>query len=590
MNHDLHYMFGGRNYPKISDDDFYEKINNIYKNFKITKNRSFDNICFPKQYELQLPQQFSSEYLNPNTPYKGILIYHRIGAGKSCTAIRIAENWKSLRKIIIVLPASLKGNFRDELRSLCAGNEYLTTTERNKLAQFHPSSQEYKQIIATSDKRIDKYYHIYSYNKFIELTQNDDISLRNSILIIDEVQNMVSEDGSYYKTLYDLIDRSPNDLRIVLLSATPMFDKPAEIALTMNLLKIPHELPVGANFDKKFIRTYERNGIIHQETKNLDYFKNALKGYVSYFRGAPPYVFPQLYIKYVKCEMSEFQYKAYTDVIKNDTTDFSSYKRALSSKELALKSLSVRNLPNDFFIGSRVVSNIVFPNRKIGEEGFTSFKKNKILDNLEMYSTKFYKMMTKIQKVKGKVFVYSGFKEFGGIKSFTRVLDAFGYKNYIEHGSGPKRYAIWSGDENLQYKNEIKAVFNSTNNLRGRQIKILCGSPSIKEGVSLKAVKQVHVLEPYWNQSRLDQIIGRASRFCSHMDLDEEERIVKVYIYIAISPYGEKTVDEYIQKLAAQKNKLIKEFEVAIKEAAVDCELNKKANVYAGEERIKCDK
>lgn len=583
-------LIGGKKYPKISDDNFYDKINNVYKKFKITKNRSFDSICFPKQYELQLPQQFMSEYLNPDTPYKSILIYHRIGAGKSCTAIRIAESWKEKRNVVVVLPASLKGNFRDELRSLCAENNYLTKSERSKMLELYPASDEYKEIIARSDKRIDKYYKIYSYNKFIELAQNDDISLRNTILIIDEVQNMVSEDGSYYKILYDLIDRAPDELRIVLLSATPMFDKPAEIALTMNLLKIPNELPVGADFEKKFIKTVKRNGIIHQETKNLDYFKKAIKGYVSYFRGAPPYVFPELYVKYVKCEMSEFQYKAYKDVMKNDNSDFSSYRRILTSKELALKSLSVRNLPNDFFIGTRVVSNVVFPNRKIGEEGFVSFKKKKILENLEMYSTKFNKMMIKINKSKGKVFVYSGFKEFGGIKSFTRVLDAFGYKNYSEYGPGIKRYALWSGDENMNYKNEIKAVYNGLNNIKGRHIKILCGSPSIKEGVSLKAVRQVHVLEPYWNQSRLDQIIGRASRFCSHMDLSEEERIVKVYIYIATSIIdGEKTVDEYIQHLAAQKNKLIKEFETAIKEAAVDCELNKKANVYAGEEKIKCE-
>jgi len=320
-------QIGGKKYPKISDDNFYDKINDVYKKFKITKNRSFESICFPKEYELQLPQQFMSEYMNPDTPYKSVLIYHRIGAGKSCTAIRIAESWREKRNIIIVLPASLKGNFRDELRSLCAENNYLTKSERNKLLDLYPASKEYKEIIATSDKRIDKYYKIYSYNKFIELAQNDDISLRNSILIIDEIQNMVSEDGSYYKTLYELINNAPDELRIVLLSATPMFDKPGEIALTMNLLKIPNELPVGADFDKKFIKTFKKNGIIHQETKNLEYFKNAIKGYVSYFRGAPPYVFPELYIKYVKCEMSEFQYKAYTDVMKNDNADFSSYKR-----------------------------------------------------------------------------------------------------------------------------------------------------------------------------------------------------------------------------------------------------------------------
>ena len=61
-----------------------------------------------------------------------ILIYHRIGAGKTCTAINIAEQWKHKKKIIVLVPASLIGNIRDELRSQCAGNSYLTEKEREK--------------------------------------------------------------------------------------------------------------------------------------------------------------------------------------------------------------------------------------------------------------------------------------------------------------------------------------------------------------------------------------------------------------------------------------------------------------------------
>lgn len=585
------------NYPKISDDDFYSKINRIYKKFTIPKKKkTFKQICFPKQYELQLPQKFMAEYLSPSTPYKGVLVYHRIGAGKTCTAIRIAEEWKNVRKIIIVLPASLKGNFRGELRSLCAGNNYLTQGERKKLSSLDPSSEEYIDIIKKSDERIDDVYTIYSYNKFIELTQTDKIKLRNTILIIDEIQNMVSEEGTYYTTLLDLIDRSPNDLRIVLLSATPMFDKPNEIALTMNLLRIPTPLPTGKEFYNTFVETKKnRNGTYYHEVKNLDLFKEAIKGYVSYFRGAPPYVFPQLYIKYVRCNMSEFQYKAYKDVLKNEQKDFDkNYKKIVSSKETALKSLSVKNLPNNFFIGTRVVSNIVFPNRKINEEGFDSFKGKRLRENLEEYSIKFFKIIKKISKTKGKVFIYSGFKEFGGIRSFTRVLDAYGWKNYTVDGSGPKRYAVWSGDEDTKTKDEIKAVYNNKNNLYGKKLKVLLGSPSIKEGVSLTAVRQVHILEPYWNQARLDQVIGRASRYCSHKDLPEEERVVNVYIYVSVHEADKnddnndeekiETVDEYIQQLSEQKNKLVKEFERAIKESAVDCTINKVAN----ESDIKC--
>lgn len=578
-------------YPKITDDTFYDKINTIYKNFIIPKKkRSFDEICFPKKYQLQLPQKFMSEYLHPDTPYKGVLVYHRIGAGKTCTAVRIAEKWKKYRKIIVVLPASLKSNFRDELRSLCADDNYLKDSERKKLIGLHPSDDKYNEIIMKSNERINKVYEIYSYNKFIDLVQNKEINLKNSLLIIDEIQNMISENGTYYSILHDMINHAPNELRIVLLSATPMFDKPDELALTMNLLRIPKLLPTGRDFYKKFVKTIQRkDGTYSHKIKNINIFKESIKGFISYFRGAPPYVFPQVFVKYVNCEMSDFQYKAYIDVLKNQENTHGNYKKISSSKAIAMKSLSVKNLPNHFFIGTRVVSNIVFPNRKIGDDGFNSFKGKAITENLHIYSAKFDKIIKKINKTKGKIFVYSGFKEYGGLKSFARVLDFFGYKNYMEFGSGKKRYAIWSGSEDTKTKDEIKAVFNKKDNLNGSKLKVLLGSSAIKEGVSLTAVKQVHIIEPYWNQSRLDQIIGRASRFCSHKDVQEEDRYVNVYVYIATrKDCEEKTVDQYIQHLSAQKNKLVHEFEIAVKEAAIDCSMNKNANVYEGEDDIIC--
>ena len=581
-------------YPNITDTNFYSKINSIYKKYKVpSKKSSMASFCMPKKYSLQLPQQFLSEFMSSNTPYNGILVYHRIGAGKTCTAIRIAEKWKNKKKIIVVVPASLKGNFRNELRSQCAENNYLTEKERKKLSELHPSDPEFKEIIIDSDKRIDKYYNIYSYNKFIELLNDKKINFNNTLLIIDEVQNMVSEEGSYYETLYKAIKKSPSSLRIVLLSATPMFDKPHEIGLTMNLLKLKEEFPIGKEFEKTFINKIKKsNGSIEYKVINMDLFKKLIKGYISYFRGAPPNTFPRMTIKYIECEMGQFQDDAYKRVLKREEKDLA----GIEGPKKLFKNLNVSDLPNNFYIGTRFVSNIVFPNTKINEEGYKSFTPDKIKKNLKKYSIKFKAIMDKIESSTGKIFIYSSFKEFGGIKSFIKVLNAYGYKDYIRDGDGSKRYAIWSGDEKISVKEQIRAVFNMNENITGQKIKILLGSPSIKEGVSLKAVRQVHILEPYWNKSRIEQVIGRASRFCSHKDLPEEKRNVKVYIYIAV-PYGygrkknlELTIDQRIQELSIRKEKIIRIFEKMIKESAVDCELNKNANVYKGEENIKCNK
>ena len=78
-------------------------------------------------------------------------------------------------------------------------------------------------------------------------------------------------------------------------------------------------------------------------------------------------------------------------------------------------------------------------------------------------------------------------------------------------------------------------------------------------------------------------------------DLPENKRKVNVYIYVAVAPkYGKKdvpeTIDQHIQELATEKDKIIRQFESLIKEVAVDCNLNRNANVYEGENNIECNK
>ena len=45
-------------------------------------------------------------------------------------------------------------------------------------------------------------------------------------------------------------------------------------------------------------------------------------------------------------------------------------------------------------------------------------------------------------------------------------------------------------------------------------------------------------MEPYWHRTRIDQVIGRAIRICSHKDLPIEERHVDVFLYLSIQPKG----------------------------------------------------
>ena len=159
-------------YPKISNEEFYKKVSKLFKKFKIKDKRlNMDEICYPSKFKLQLPQQFVSEFMTPSTPYKGLLLFHQIGAGKTCAAVSIAENFKGKKNILVVTPASLMGNFYKELRSECTGDEYLKPSVRKEFNKLKPSSEKYKEIIKKVNKKIDKYYTVLSYNKFVEKIQ-----------------------------------------------------------------------------------------------------------------------------------------------------------------------------------------------------------------------------------------------------------------------------------------------------------------------------------------------------------------------------------------------------------------------------------
>lgn len=554
---------------------------NITKDFKKYKipisNEKMEDFCLPKKFTLQPQQKLLSDLLNskysPWTVYehiRGILIFHQIGAGKTCTAISIAEKFKKKLNIIVVLPAALISNFINELRSECPGDEYLTNEERTKLKRLKIDDFQYKNIIDRSDERITKYYTIYSYHKFVALIQEEKIKkLNNTLLIIDEVQNMISMNGTFYKSLKRVVDSSNESLKIILLSATPMFDRPVEIALTLNLLKNNELIPV-TKFNQEYVQIKTTSKGISYKAINMIDFRSKVKNLISYYRGAPPQAYPEAKFKTVRCNMSDFQYKSYlTSLSTEDNFIRGSFKGG-----------DILKLPQNFFLGPRMISNIAFPNKSIGEVGFGSFRGQSLqIQNIGEYSIKFLKIIKKINQADGPVFVYSNFKELGGIRCFVKFLEYHGWKNYKNFGEGKKRFAVWSGDESHPVKDEIKYIFNQKSNENGLKIKIMLGSPSIKEGVSLLRVQQVHIMEPYWNMSRMLQIMGRAVRFCSHKDVPKAKRIVKIYLYLATYP-GEKTIDQYIWSLAKKKNKLIEQFEIALKESAFDCELFYNRNSY----------
>jgi hypothetical protein len=131
-------------------------------------------------------------------------------------------------------------------------------------------------------------------------------------------------------------------------------------------------------------------------------------------------------------------------------------------------------------------------------------------------------------------------------------------------------------------------------NRDGRICRVFMISSSGAEGISLFNTRQVHIMEPYWNNVRLQQVVGRAIRLCSHMNLPWEDRVVDVYTYLSVFPKKKEgaehvqdekakklmmvdkglTTDQMIYNIAMKKQKLADGLYEIAQTAAVDCQLH----------------
>ena len=199
-----------------------------------------------------------------------------------------------------------------------------------------------------------------------------------------------------------------------------------------------------------------------------------------------------------------------------------------------------------------------------------------------------------ILKSPGSTLFYSNYVLMEGLQIFKIYLRFFGFisidddSKFKNKSKDNFRFMEYHGgiDKNQREKN--KKIFNSKENRRGKLLKIILISPAGAEGINLSNVRQVHILEPYWNEVRIEQVIGRAIRQCQHRDLPLEERTVDVFRYKMVRSNGKETSDENLENLSRKKNNLLISFIEAIKEVAVDCELFKNHNMMGS--KYKCFK
>jgi hypothetical protein len=216
-------------------------------------------------------------------------------------------------------------------------------------------------------------------------------------------------------------------------------------------------------------------------------------------------------------------------------------------------------------------------------------------DNLSKYAPKIKKIIDYVVKSEGIVFIYSNYYP-SGIKPLAIALEHIGFLKYnssnimvdditVENKfPGTKRrpsYVILSPKGELSPNNdkEIEMV-KSKDNSNGDIIKVVIASSIATEGIDFKRIREVHILQPWYNLNRSEQIIGRAVRTCSHIDLPKEQRNVTIFLHASTYDNRQESIDIRTYRLAEKKQKRITEVERIIKETSIDCNLNKDMLTY----------
>ena len=190
-------------------------------------------------------------------------------------------------------------------------------------------------------------------------------------------------------------------------------------------------------------------------------------------------------------------------------------------------------------------------------------KKSKLLNILYRCSPKMTNIVFNILKSPGSTMVYSNYVEMEGLAIFKIYLQFFGYTEYnsqalsVDKSKDGFRYVEYHGGIDKEVREQNKKIFNDVKNKYGKVIKIIMISPAGAEGINLANVRQVHIMEPYWNEVRIEQVIGRAIRQCIHKDLPMEERVVDVFRYKVIRKLNKETSDEVMENLSRKKNNLL---------------------------------
>lgn len=663
---------------------------------------------------LSNPQKLLRNYISPYTPYNGVLVYHGVGVGKTCTAISIAEGLKEVingnkKKIYVLVAPSIEDNFINEIlnkklieKSIelamckCTGTSYFKDGKIEKIAKKKDSKKMAKLV----RNLIREYYEFCGYdtfsndvNKMINIIKEKNKNVKDSsdmnkiirngikdhfsncMIIIDEAHNISNRkvekkkgggvddieysldveekleiaesknidnnikndnskgkdkkfDGKIFTLVINNILKNADNLKLVLLTATPMYNEAYEIVDLLNLLLLNDKRTLIKQSD---IFDKDRN----LKKKGAEILKQKLNGYVSYLRSENPINFPyKLYPyeyqnKFIKgnlypklnmknerlngdivnhlniigCEMKGLQWNVYQKYY-NDAKVASFDITGLQLSNIIFGEnldIDIDDISVDNYIGRNSFDRALTYDENKKDLKFEinkDYESNFKLENLEQISCKLHTLISGLKKnmPSGIVFIYSLFK-YAGIYTTAIFLELMGVKNYngksilknvkveplLDENGNQLKYLMKTGDESKEferYKSE-----DEINNIDGSRVKFILGTKAASEGISILNVREIHILDPWYHINRIEQINGRGIRNCSHKLLDLQNRNVTIYMYAAIEPkdgdvsYRESN-DLKNYKISEKKAITMGKVQTIVKASAIDCYLNKEGNSY----------
>lgn len=453
------------------------------------------------------------------------------------------------------------------------------------------------------------------------------------------------EKGGKVLTPYlDLVVKYTVGMKLVLMTATPMYNSYREIIHLLNLLlkndgqAILRDTDIFGNLETGEFR---ENGA---ETLGL-----IASRYVSFMRGENPKSFPLRLKPANQKPLDVYPYKTprsgkvnmeeteYVEHLPLEFTELSGdpleavryYSSQLTVSDNGISSRDIKKivqagnlvvpLPDDINDGdphwdSRIdiqalqlhFSKRVVNGELVWEPRSATSAAWLGLDQLGACSPKFAKVIPSINATRGVCFVFTRFVGAGAIP-FALALEANGYLPYgrktgmlgggavtpgglqcalCDHretnhsGQNHKftvaRYALLTGEASEAARKNFIDAEKMPDNVRGGRIKVVIGSEVASEGVDLKYVREIHVLDPWYHLNKTEQIIGRGIRYRSHCALPAEERNTTIYLHTAIRPAADRreSGDLYSYRVAFRKGQQAGRVTRVLKQYAIDCNLN----------------